>query len=71
MKLTVEEVRQNEDGTTTVEFDYDEEFLELAKKEMANDNPSEEEMNRFIMNLFQAYIAHKELKQAEESKEEE
>lgn len=71
MKLTVEQVKQNEDGTTTIGFDYDEEFLDLAKKEMNKEDPSEEEVSEFIFRLLYSHIAANELKRSEESQEKE
>lgn len=52
MKLVVEEIIKNEDGTSSIKFDYDDEFLEVVKKELQNDSPSEQEINQFIMQII-------------------
>jgi hypothetical protein len=52
MKLVVEEVTENEDGTSSIKFDYDDEFLEVVKKELDSESPTEEQINEFIMKVI-------------------
>lgn len=52
MKLVVEEVTENEDGTSNIKFDYDDEFLEVVKKELDSESPTEEQINEFIMKVI-------------------
>jgi hypothetical protein len=52
MKLVIEEVVENEDGTSNIKFDYDEEFLEVVKKELDTETPTEEQINEFIMKVI-------------------
>ena len=48
MKLEVLEINENENGTCDVVFDYDDEYYEFMKKEMGDDNPSDEKISSFL-----------------------
>jgi hypothetical protein len=57
MKVDVVEVIENEDGTSEVVFDYDDEYLEFMKKELGKDELSDEEINQFLANALMQGIA--------------
>lgn len=61
MKLEVKEVIENEDGTSSVVFDYDEEFFQVIKKELNNDSPTEEEISEFLLKVLQSQIIPEEV----------
>lgn len=61
MKLEVKEVIENEDGTSSVVFDYDDEFFEVIKKELKSDSPSEEEISEFLLKVLQSQIIPEEV----------
>lgn len=56
MKLKVLEITPNDDGTSNIVFDCDEEFIEYVKERMNNDSPSEEELSAFVSSLIQRNI---------------
>lgn len=56
MKLKVIEITPNDDGTSNIVFDCDEEFIEYVKERMNNDSPSEEELSAFVSSLIQRNI---------------
>ena len=56
MKLKVLEITSNDDGTSNIIFDCDEEFIEYAKEKMNNDSPSEEDLSAFLSSLIQTSI---------------
>lgn len=60
MKLSVLEVRENEDGTKSVVLDYDDEMLEVVKKELGNENPSNEEVNDFLLKVLAAEVSRRQ-----------
>lgn len=57
MKVDVVEVIENEDGTSEVVFDYDDEYLEFMKKELGKEELSDEEINQFLANALMQGIA--------------
>lgn len=57
MKVDVVEVIENEDGTSEVVFDYDDEYLEFMKKELDKEELSDEEINQFLANALMQGIA--------------
>lgn len=61
MKLEVKEVIENEDGTSSVVFDYDDDFFEVIKKELKSDSPSEEEISEFLLKVLQSQIIPEEV----------
>ena len=69
MKLSVEEIKENEDGTTNIVFDYDDEFLEAVKKQLKNDSPTDEEINMYIMQILAYRINEINKEKAEQSEE--
>lgn len=56
MEIKLLEVKDNGDGTQTVVFDYDDEFLEYVKEKLNNDSPSEEEISNFISSTIQESV---------------
>lgn len=56
MKIEVLEVIENEDGTCNVIFDYDDEFVDLVKKELNQEEVSEEEISLFIADAIEKGI---------------
>jgi len=69
MKLAIAEVRENEDGTKTVVFDYDDEMLEVAKKEIGNDSPTEEEVSAFFVKIITAEVQRRQAEAAKAEQE--
>lgn len=66
MKLEVLEINENENGTCDVVFDYDDEYYEFMKKEMGDENPSDEKISSFLSEtLEKAVKLFKESKQQE------
>lgn len=49
MKIEVLEVVENEDGSCNVTFDYDEEFVDLVKKELEKEEVSEEDISQYVV----------------------
>lgn len=49
MKIEVLEVIENEDGTCNVVFDYDEEFVEVVKKELDKEHLTEEDISQYVI----------------------
>lgn len=60
MKLSVLEVKENEDGTKSIVLDYDDEMLEIVKKELGNENPSNEEVNDFLLKVLAAEVSRRQ-----------
>lgn len=60
MKLSVLEIKENEDGTKSVVLDYDDEMLEIVKKELGNENPSNEEVNDFLLKVLAAEVSRRQ-----------
>ena len=71
MKLSVDEIKENEDGTTSIVFDYDEEFLEAVKKQLKNDSPTEEQINMYIMEILAYRINQINEEKSQDFKEQE
>ena len=53
MKLEVLEIKENEDGTCEVVFDYDDEFVELVKGETKLEAPTEEDISAFVVEALE------------------
>lgn len=49
MSIEILEVIENEDGTCSVSFDYDEEFTEMVKKELEKEEVSEEDIAQYVV----------------------
>lgn len=58
MKIEILKVEQNDDGTSTIEFDYDEEYKEEVLKKLGKKTISEEEMSSFVLAEIQKAIHH-------------
>jgi len=56
MKIEVLEVKEKEDGTSEVIFDYDDEYYEFMKSQIGKEEPSEEEITEFLSNMLQKAI---------------
>lgn len=67
MKLSIVEIKENEDGTKSLVLDYDDEMLEIVKKEIGKDDPSEEEINDFLVQIIAAQILSKQEKDETDS----
>lgn len=52
MKLSIEKIVENEDGTKSIVLDYDDEMKQLAIDNIANENPTEEEITSFLLFLL-------------------
>ena len=53
MKLEVLEIKENEDGTCEVVFDYDDEFVELVKEQTKLEAPTEEDISAFVVEALE------------------
>lgn len=69
MKLAIAEVRENKDGTKTVVFDYDDEMLEVAKKEMGKDDPTDQEISNFFLMVVTAEVQRRQAEAAKAEQE--
>lgn len=67
MKIEVLEVVENGDGSCNVVFDYDDEFVDLVKKELEKDEVSEEDISQYVVEAIDKGI----IKLQQEEKEEE
>ena len=56
MKITIDKLIQNDDGTCNIEFDYDEEYLDFMKKEMGKEELTEEDISRYVSLAIQTLI---------------
>jgi hypothetical protein len=52
MKLSIEKIIENEDGTKSIVLDYDDEMKQLAIDSIAHENPTEEEITSFLLFLL-------------------
>ena len=63
MKFEIENIVQNEDGTCSVEYDYDEEYAEFAKQQLMFENggkePTTEELEAFFAESVQKIVDKK------------
>lgn len=48
MNLKILEVKQNENGTCDVVFDYDDQYLEFVKESLGKEEPTEDEIAQFL-----------------------
>jgi hypothetical protein len=53
MKLEVLKIKENEDGTCEVIFDYDEEFVELVKEEKNLESPTEADISAYVVEALE------------------
>ena len=53
MKLEVLQIKENEDGTCEVIFDYDDEFVELVKEQTKLEAPTEEDISAFVVEALE------------------
>lgn len=58
MKIEILKIEKNDDGTSTIEFDYDEEYYEAVKKKLGKSSLSEEEMSNFIVAEIERAVIH-------------
>jgi predicted house-cleaning noncanonical NTP pyrophosphatase (MazG superfamily) len=60
MKFEVENIIENEDGTCNVEYDYDEEFEEFVKQQLAEKNdgkePTKEQVEEYFAKQIQEMV---------------
>lgn len=52
MKIEVLEVIENEDGTCSVVFDYDEEFVALVKENLQKEEVTEEDISQYVVSCL-------------------
>ena len=60
MKIEIVEVTKNEDGTYNIQFDYDDEYTDFLKQEIGAENPTEEQIQNYILSVIQKVIDAKE-----------
>jgi hypothetical protein len=53
MKLEVLQIKENDDGTCEVIFDYDDEFVELVKEQTKLEAPTEEDISAFVVEALE------------------
>ena len=56
MKIEIVNTIQNPDGTWSIEFDYDEEYLDAMKIELGKEELTEEEISSFILSRIEAAV---------------
>ena len=56
MKIEVLEIKKNEDGTSQIIFDYDDEFLTYVKLMTGKEDPSEEELSKFFLDVLEEQL---------------
>ena len=59
MKIEIINTIQNPDGTWSIEFDYDEEYLDAMKIELGKEQLTEEEISSFILSKIEAALEEK------------
>ena len=60
MKIEIVEVTKNEDGTYNIQFDYDDEYTDFLKQEIGVENPTEEQIQNYILSVIQKVVDAKE-----------
>ena len=60
MKIEILEVIKNENGTFSINFEYDDEYEEFLKKELNCDNPSEEQIQNYILSVIHQVVEKEE-----------
>lgn len=68
MKFSIEKIVDNEDGTKSLVFDYDDEMLAAIKSTLGKDEPTEEEITKFLISILELQVLE-EQKQKEEKAE--
>jgi len=63
MKIDVIDIKENNDGTCKVVFDYDDEFVELVKEELDRKEVSEEEISEYVVRCLEKGISLMEMKE--------
>lgn len=58
MKIDILKTIQNEDGSWSLEFDYDDEYLQIMKQRLGKDDLTEEEISQFIVGEIEKAIEH-------------
>lgn len=56
MKIEVVKTEQNPDGTWSIEFDYDDEYLDAMKIELGKKELTEEEISSFILSQIEKAV---------------
>lgn len=59
MKLTVDKITENPDGTVTVNFDMDDEYEEFIKKTLGVEELTDEMVHSFVNNAIQRMVEEK------------
>lgn len=60
MKIEILEITKNENGTYNVQFEYDDEYTDFLKQQLACENPTEEQIQNYILSIIQKVIDAKE-----------
>lgn len=55
MNIKILEIKENEDGTATLLFDYDEEFRDLVEEKIGKE-PTEQDISDFVVESIQKGI---------------
>lgn len=69
MKIEILRTIQNEDGSWSIEFDYDDEYLEIIKQHLGKEELTEEEISSFILSRIEAAVEHEKAQKQIEEKE--
>ena len=56
MRIDILKAEQNEDGSYVLEYDYDDEYLELMKERLGKKELTEEEISKFVMGEIEKAI---------------
>lgn len=61
MKLKVETISVNSDGTATIQFEMDDEYEKMIKKSLGVDELTEEMVQNYIIKAIENMVKEKEL----------
>lgn len=65
MKLEIEKIIDNEDGTKSIVFDYDDEMLQMVKLRLGKEDLTEEEITNFFLLAIKIDLEQRKNSQSE------
>ena len=69
MKIEVLEVIENDDGSCNVVFDYDDEFVDVVKKDLGKDEVTEDDIAQYVVEAIDRGIIEMQQEEQQEEKE--
>ena len=67
MKFSIEKIVDNEDGTKSLVFDYDDEMLAAVKSALEKDEPTEEEITKFLVSMLELQVLEEQNEKEEKA----